>query len=121
MSEKNTNKETPVIAPTRKKVSVKQVKLSDMPEGFTFEGNFKGFVKGDVFRTVDNKGEIVEKALQFAIFEKDNEKHAFVADKGFVDAISMGQIKEGTNLQFVKLKKEKISKGREMNRYDIYV
>lgn len=113
--------ETNETAPRRKKVSVKQIKLSDLPVGAKFEGTFKGFVKGDTFRKVNNSGEIVESALQFAIFENNGEKQAYVADKGFVDAISMSQIKEGMNIEVVKQSKEKIGKGREMNRYDIYV
>lgn len=121
--EKSTETQTPapVVSSNRKKVSLKQVKLSDQPVGFTFEGKYKGLIAGEVFRSIDAKGEIVEKRLQFAIFEKGGERHAFVADKGFIDAITMAEIKEGTEFQFVKLGKEKISKGREMNRYDIYV
>lgn len=123
MNTENQKNSQPTANPAvRKKISVKQVKLSDMEVGFTFKGKFLKFTTGQEFTTVDQKtGELVTKALQFALFEDEKgERISYVADKGLVDAINLAGVSEGNKIEVIKLPKAKIGKGREMNQYDIY-
>lgn len=106
---------------TRRKISVKSVKLSDQPEGFTFAGKFIGTVQGQPFTTIDVKGEITEKVLTSVILENEKqERIAYLADKGLVGGITEAMVKEGDTIEIVKLKKVNIGKGRTMNQYDIF-
>ena len=105
----------------RKKISVQQVKLSDQPVGFEFEGKFLGFTKGQPFQKInENTGEIITKELAFALFENGGTRISYVADKGLQDAINMAGVKENDKIAVIKLPKAKIGKGREMNQYDIF-
>ncbi len=119
-------KETKVSVPTasgnRKKISVKQVKLSDMDVGYTFRGKFLQFTKGSPFTEIKkDTGEIVTKELQFALLESDTgERISYVADKGLIDGFNMAGVTQGMKIEVEKLDKVKIGKGREMNQYEIY-
>ena len=105
-----------------KKVSVKKVKLSDLAVGEAIDGTFTGFQQGEAYKTLDEKtGELVEKTLTQAHFlDAAGERIVAIADKGFVGAINDAMIKEGAWIKAVKLEKQKLSKGRTMNAYDIY-
>jgi len=109
--------------PTRRKVSVRQVKLSEQEEGFTFSGIFKGFTAGTTFTQIDPKtGEVNEKQLKSMVLEdkETKERTAFLADRGLEGAIQDSMVKEGDWIEIVKLEKVNLSKGRTMNQYDVY-
>ncbi|MGE0175398.1 MAG: hypothetical protein AB7T49_21625 [Oligoflexales bacterium] len=122
MNTENTKNSAPTNNPAvRKKISVKQIKLSDMDVGFKFSGKFLQFTKGQEFTTVDTKGELITKALQFALFEDEKgERISYVADKGLVDAITLAGVTTGQKIEVIKLPKAAIGKGRTMNQYDIF-
>lgn len=107
----------------RKKISVKTIKLSDQPVGFSFKGKFVGLTKGNEFNTLDEKtGEIITKHLQFAIFEdlETGERISYVADKGLTDQLNVAMVTQGQNIEVIKLEQVKLTKGRKMNQYDIF-
>ena len=121
----NDTKATPaksnVATPARKKLSAKTTNLSKEQAGFTFKGKYMGLIKGTEFQQVDAKGEIVTKAMQFAIFENEaGERNMYTADKGLQDALMTALVKEGQTIEVVKCEKTSIGKGRSMNQYDIY-
>lgn len=116
-----TNKAADASKPVRKKLSAKTINLSKEAAGFTIKGKYVGLVKGQEFSAVDGKGEIVTKAMQFAVFENDKgERNLYTADKGLQDALMTAMVKEGQAIEVVKLEKTSIGKGRTMNQYDIY-
>jgi hypothetical protein len=114
-------KEAKEATPTRRKISVRQVKLSDMDVGFSFKGKYCGTVVGKPFKVINEKtGEITEKTISSVIFETNGERTAYVADQGLLGALNDSMVKEGDHLEVVKLEKVKLTKGRTMNAYDIF-
>lgn len=108
---------------TRKKISVKTVKLSDQPTGFTFGGRYKGEIIGKPFSVVNEKtGEIEQRTMTQMVFEDPttNERTSYVADAGLRNAIEQAMVKEGALIECVKLEKVKLTKGRTMNQYDLF-
>lgn len=106
----------------RKKISVKSVRLSDMEPGFTFNGKYVGQVLGSPFQAVDQKtGEVVTKQIPSIVMEGPNgERTAYLADTGLRQAFTDAMVKEGQEIEVVKLEKVKLTKGRTMNSYDIF-
>lgn len=106
---------------TRKKLNAVTVKLSDKEPGYEFKGKFLGFSDGQPFNQIDEKtGEIITKSLKLATFENNGERVAYIADKGLQDALTSSMVKEGQEIEVVKLDKVKLPKGRTMNQYDVY-
>lgn len=115
------NKQTETNKPVRRKISAKTINLSKQKPGFEFGGKYVGLVKGQEFTQTDSKGEIVTKALQFAVFENEQgERTIYTADKGLQDALTTAMVKEGQKIAVVKCDKAEIGKGRTMNQYDIF-
>lgn len=108
---------------TRKKISTRQVKLSEQEEGFTFQGKFIGIVEGQPYKVIDEKtGEVEYKTLKNAVFEDvdTGDRIAYLADRGLEGALTESMAKAGDLLEIVKLPKVKLTKGRTMNQYDVY-
>jgi len=104
-----------------KKVSVKQIKLSDLEEGAEFAGTLKGFSTKPITVLDEKSGEVMEKELQFVdIADDDGNNVRLVSDVGFRNALEDGHIGIGDWFKGVKLAKIKLPKGRTMNQYDIY-
>lgn len=107
--------------PTRKKISVKTLKLSEQPVGFKFQGVYKGQVLGQPFGRLDNKtGEIVQVQLTSVIMEEGGQRVAYLADAGLKTALVDAMVVEGQYIEVVKLEKAQLTKGRTMNQYDIF-
>ena len=118
MALKNVNERTP----GRRKISVKNVKLSDQDVGFTFSGTYRGTVLGSPFQSVDKTtGELLTKQLKSVIMEDEaGNRLAYLADTGLTNALTEALVKEGQRIEIVKLEKQKLTKGRTMNQYDIF-
>lgn len=107
---------------TRKKISVRNVKLSDMPTNFTFRGIYRGTVLGAPFSKVDPKTfEVVTKQLQSVVMEDlEGNRTAYLADMGLTQSLNNAMVQDGSIIEVVKLEKANLSKGRTMNQYDIF-
>lgn len=104
-----------------KKISVKKVELAKEPVGFELQGRFKGFTKSEPFKNVNQQtGEITEKTLTNAIFEKGDERLSVIADAGLQSALRDSMVKEGDEILIRKLPKAALKGGRTMNQYDIF-
>ena len=106
-----------------KKVSVKKINLAAEKVGFTLEGKYLGFTQSAPFKALDDRtGEIVEKTMTNLVIEDAHgERISVIADKGLQGAIGDAMIKEGAWIKAVKLDKAKLSGGRTMNQYDLFV
>jgi hypothetical protein len=101
----------------RRKISVKNEKLSDKPAGFSFQGKYVGQAKSAPF--TDDDGE--EKQLTSVIMEAaGGERTAYLADKGLLQTLSEALVKEGDMIEVVKGEKVSIGKGRTMNTYEVF-
>lgn len=110
-------------SPTRtlKKVSAAEIKLSDKPVGFEFDGKFVG-ISQKAHQALDKEsGEVVEKTLHMMIVEASNgERTKFLADAGLRGALEDCLIQPGDWFKAVKGAKRDIGGGRTMNQWDIF-
>jgi hypothetical protein len=70
---------------------------------------------------INDKGEVVDKFLSILLMEKEGQRRAYLADKGLLSQMELASIKPGMDFEAKKGEKRKITKGRTMNSWEIYV
>lgn len=110
------------VEKTKKKLTVERIDLAKQKAGFAFAGKYIGVVVGEPFQELDKKtGELVTRALSFAIFEQTSgARIKVIQDVGFRSAMTDAMVKEGMNIEIVKREKTTLSRDRTMNQYDIF-
>lgn len=99
-----------------KKVSARQIKLSDQPTGFVLEGKYVGTNQSEF---VDKEGEL--STMHTMIIENElGERTKFLADAGLRTSLADSMIQPGDYFKAIKLEKLSIGGGRTMNQWDIY-
>lgn len=104
----------------RKKLSVQKIDLAKQPAGYILKGKYCGTSESEPFEKVI-KGEVVTKKLTFAIFEDEKgDRFKVIQDQGLRTALADAMVKQGQQIEVVKLEKSDISGGRTMNQYDVF-
>lgn len=99
-----------------KKKNARQVKTSNEPTGFFFEGKYIGMVEQPFI----DKDTGETKTLHNLIVEDANgDRLKILADAGLRTSLADAMVKTGEYFRAVKQEKIKIGKGRTMNQWDI--
>lgn len=97
-----------------KKINVSVLKLK---VGESVEGKLTKISKRESFDRMSGE---MRSYPQYHITTANNERIVFMGDVGFTNSLSFAGIEVGDYFKAVKLEKEELENGFEVNKYDIY-
>jgi len=97
-----------------KKIDVSVLKLKT---GESVEGTLTKISKRESFDRMSGE---MRSYPQYHITAPDKKRVVFMGDVGFNNALSFAGIEVGDYFKAVKLEKEELENGNEVNKYDIY-
>ena len=105
------------VTKTRKKITTDIIKAADMKTGEKVEGVYKGFTERPWLDKADGEEKMIP---QFAFERADKSRFLLMGDAGLKNAIFNSGVKEGDDIEIVKLDKVDLGGGKRVNQYEIF-